>query len=254
MSKQPFLPLFFGDFSASTAEWRGEEASLYLTLLGHQWAIGSLPADPEKLCRLVRWDRKLFNQCWPVVSTKFQPLGDGRLGNSRLEDHRERAKELAKKNADAGRKGAESRWRKDGERHSDGNGSAIFQPMPDANGATHSNPSHPIPIHKEEPKRRGASAPPFEPGDVQGLDAEAWKLYVEHRSAIKKPIKPHSARVAAEELAALGSRQIVEVRRCIAGGWQGLHPEKAAGPQPKPGVRIKSLEEVEAEERARAAG
>jgi uncharacterized protein YdaU (DUF1376 family) len=146
MSKQPFLPLFFGDFSASTAEWRGEEASLYLTLLGHQWAIGSLPADPEKLCRLVRWDRKLFNQCWPTVSTKFEPVGEGRLGNSRLEDHRERAKELAKKNADAGRKGAESRWHKDGERHSP----AIVSPLTPANGVTNSNPSHPIPTHKKK--------------------------------------------------------------------------------------------------------
>jgi uncharacterized protein YdaU (DUF1376 family) len=210
VSKQPFLPLFFGDFSASTAEWRGEEASLYLTLLGHQWAIGSLPADPEKLCRLVRWDRKLFNQCWPTVSAKFQPVGDGRLGNSRLEDHRERAKELAKKNADAGRKGAESRWRKDGERHSDGIDSAIIQPMPGANGATHSNPSHPIPIHtksrkEERARKRAASSIPEDWQAGPDLDqfaterlpnvslSDLWLAFTDYHSAKGTTSKDWSA-------------------------------------------------------------
>jgi hypothetical protein len=70
-------------------------------------------------------------------------------------------------------------------------------------------------------------APPdFDPSSVPNLDPEAWALWVEHRKAIKKPIRPHSMRDSAEELAKLGSRQLAEVKRARAGGWQGIHPER----------------------------
>lgn len=152
MSKQPFLPLFFGDFLASTAEWSGEEASLYLTLLGHQWTLGTLPADPAKLARLVRWERKSFDKAWPQVSVKFEAK-DGRLVNARLEQHRAKSDELAEKNRTSGRKGAEARWRKDGERHSPAMASA-------KEGLCH--PSHPIPSHPEvlSPSPQESRSPP----------------------------------------------------------------------------------------------
>lgn len=75
-------------------------------------------------------------------------------------------------------------------------------------------------------KKKGADAPPFDPLSIPGLNLEAWKLWVEHRTAIKKPIRPHSMADAAEALAKLGARQIDEVKRARAGGWQGLHPEE----------------------------
>lgn len=168
--QQPFLPLFFGDFLASTAEWEGEEASLYLTLLGHQWSVGSLPADLGKLCRLARWDRKLFDRCWPQVSTKFVSNGD-RLTNPRLEQHRVRSAEISKKNSASGKKGAESKWHKDGERHgerhserhSDATGEALASAMKapvaarqrNNDGVTDGNPSHPIPSQPSEEAYQG---------------------------------------------------------------------------------------------------
>lgn len=149
--KQPFMPLFFGDFLASTAEWSGEERSLYLTLLGYQWSLGSLPTDPAKLCRLVGWDRKIFAECWPQVASKFEER-DGRNYNPRLELHREKSVRLAEKNRAAGKAGAEARWPKDGERHPN----ATDPPWPydgerhpSAIATLNGNPSHPIPSHGE---------------------------------------------------------------------------------------------------------
>lgn len=72
---------------------------------------------------------------------------------------------------------------------------------------------------------RDDALPPFDPSTVIGLDPEAWKLWIEHRSAIKKPIRPHALADSAEELAKLGARQLAEVKRARAGGWQGIHPE-----------------------------
>lgn len=81
---------------------------------------------------------------------------------------------------------------------------------------------------RDREEAKGASAPPpdFDPASIPGLDAVAWGLWVEHRKAIKKPIRPHSMRDAAEELAKLGDRQLAEVKRARAGGWQGIHPEE----------------------------
>lgn len=134
MTKQPFMPLFFGDFLAATGEWAGEEMALYLVLLGHEWVLGSLPNDPVKLCRLVRWDQSLFDRCWGQVSTKFVVGTEGRLINIRLELHREKASEISAKNSASGKKGAAVRWQKDGERHSGRHRGAKKTPMPRANG------------------------------------------------------------------------------------------------------------------------
>lgn len=161
--QQPFLPLFFGDFLAATSEWSGEEQALYVLLLGHSWGGGSLPAEPAKVCRVARWNRKLFDKCWPQVSEKFVER-DGRLYNERLEQHRAKSLALAGKNAEAGKRGAEKRWRDDGERHQGANGatmaSAIEPPMAqrhdETDGAPYSNPSHPIPEEEIHPQHARA--------------------------------------------------------------------------------------------------
>lgn len=111
MSKQPFMPLFFGDFLASTAEWSGEERGVYLLLLGHQWSLGSLPTDLRRLCRLVDWDPDQFDACWRMVSTKFDER-DGRLYNRRLEEHREKARAISAKNRENGLRGSKAAMRR----------------------------------------------------------------------------------------------------------------------------------------------
>ena len=108
MSKLPSMPLFFGDFLASTAAWDGEEQGLYLLLLGYQWSSGPLPRDPKRLARMVRYDAKAFAPLWEVVSTKFSDTPDG-LANPRLEEIRIRANEIANRRAEAGARGGLNR-------------------------------------------------------------------------------------------------------------------------------------------------
>ena len=152
MAKQPFLPLFFGDFLASTAEWSGEERALYLLILGHAWAANSVPADPERLRRLLGYDKGTFSSAWPQVSTKFVEH-EGRLYNERLEAHRMKSEELAEKRSKVGRKGAEKRWQSDGNSHGSGMAEAS-QTDGNSHGSDDGNchsmsmpsiPSHPIP-------------------------------------------------------------------------------------------------------------
>lgn len=109
MTKLPYLPLFFGDFLASTYTWKGEQQSLYLLLLMHQWASGPLPKTANEIADAIRYDRKRFAQLWAKVSGKFIEVEDG-LINPRLEEHRTRAGSITEKRRSAGKEGAASKW------------------------------------------------------------------------------------------------------------------------------------------------
>lgn len=201
--KQPFLPLFVGDFLGATDEWEGEEQGLYLACLLRQWAGGSLPADPVKLCRQLRWSQANFDRYWPVVSRKFAGFDDPQLGarikNIRLEEHREKTIEIGKKNSANGKKGAEKTWRKNGERHTETKASAIESDGERHKSAIqkvmapgHGNPSHPIPSHPDPSQDQASLSPQgLKPGTptprartgVNGAGDEAHELRTEIESA-----------------------------------------------------------------------
>jgi uncharacterized protein YdaU (DUF1376 family) len=179
-TKHPYMPLFFGDFLASTADWEGEEQSLYLLLLGYQWSLGSLPSDPRKLCKLVRWDADSFERYWPTVSTKFEAL-DGRLVNSRLEQHRAKAFAISEKRSASGKAGAGSRWQDDG------------KPMANATDLL----CHPIqsnPIEEEEKKDVPSGDVVRVFGHWQTVHGKARaKLDDKRKRLIRAALKIHSA-------------------------------------------------------------
>lgn len=149
MSKEPFLPLFFGDFLASTAEWEGEERSLYLLLLGYQWSLGSLPCEPRRICKLVGWDSVCFDRYWTAVSTKFVTK-DGRLLNERLEQHRARSKEVSDKRAIAGAKGGAT---------TQANAKQLLEKPQAIATNLLGHPSHPIPEKNSEVSSNSESPP-----------------------------------------------------------------------------------------------
>ena len=109
LAKQPNLPLFPGDFLASTATWDGEERGLYLVLMIYQWAAGPLPVDRKRLTRVVDYDPDTFNRLWKTVGQKFVEV-DGGLVNVRLEEHREKANRISEKNRDRAIAAASARW------------------------------------------------------------------------------------------------------------------------------------------------
>jgi len=154
MAKEPFMPLFFGDFLASTAEWEGEERALYLLLLGYQWSLGSLPEEPRRICKLVGWDWQLFERCWRAIAPKFQ-ANAGRLLNQRLEQHRSKSHEISEKRAASGAIGGKA---------SQANARRAREQMLDGDGANARNVldplSHPIPSYPKKSKRVETSSLP----------------------------------------------------------------------------------------------
>lgn len=177
MSKEAFLPLFFGDFLASTAEWEGEEQALYLLLLCHQWSLGSLPAEPRRICKLVRWDWQLFERCWATVGAKFQ-ANAGRLLNQRLEQHRAKTHQISEKRARAGKKGGETTQAiardalKQLLESGEANASNLLDPL------SHPIPSHPI---QEKSKKSDRAAAQPEPSEFVEIRREFPKRAGSHR-------------------------------------------------------------------------
>lgn len=104
MSQEHYLPLFVGDFLASTATWTGPERGLYLQLLAFQWASGPLPCDHDRLALTLHYEPKEFRKLWPAMANKFQN-GNGRLTNPRLEAVREKNTEIQTSRSEAGRRG-----------------------------------------------------------------------------------------------------------------------------------------------------
>jgi hypothetical protein len=62
-----------------------------------------------------------------------------------------------------------------------------------------------------------------------GVDALAWKTWIDYRKQIRKPLKQVSMPAAQRELAAFGSNQMAVVQQSIAHGWQGLFDLKGRG-------------------------
>ena len=95
-AKLLMMPWFPESFIAATRGWSFTERAVYRELLDAQWIQGSLPNDEKELIRLAGCSRKEWAASWPRVRSKFE-LVDGKLKNTRLEEHREKAISLHNK-------------------------------------------------------------------------------------------------------------------------------------------------------------
>jgi hypothetical protein len=76
----------------------------------------------------------------------------------------------------------------------------------------------------------------------------AWGDFVRHRTEIRKPLKPTSAKLCMEELKAMGeSRAIAALKHTTARGWQGLKEPDIAPAQPAPKSK-RPQSEIDAEQ------
>lgn len=107
--QQPFLPFFVGDFFGATLLWGGEERALYMLMLAYQWSGGGdgLPADLNRLSRVLGYPHDRFLELWPTLKKKFRVKGDV-LFNERLEIHREKTVALSEKRSSAGSEGGKA--------------------------------------------------------------------------------------------------------------------------------------------------
>lgn len=90
------MPWFPRDFIAATRAMRLVERGAYRELLDYQWEMGKLPAEHDRLARLLGVSLDEFEDLWPAIKDKFVLNGTG-LYNKRLEEHRKKALEQREK-------------------------------------------------------------------------------------------------------------------------------------------------------------
>jgi hypothetical protein len=171
-----YLPLFGRDFLAATAGWTAAERGHYITLLIVQWEQGGLPAGLDRL-ELVSPG---VSAVWEIVQPKFPECDDGLRRNRRLEEHREKCKELKDARSEAGKRGSDARWGRNGiANRSQADGKPMASGMANgmANGMAKTWPPTPTPTpNREEDNTRAPGGEPpngVEPGEADGDPAAA---------------------------------------------------------------------------------
>lgn len=154
-----YLPLFGRDFLAATAGWTAAERGHYITLLIVQWEQGALPVGLDRL-ELVSPG---VSAVWEILEPKFPAWDDGLRRNRRLEDHREKCLELKDARSEAGKRGNEVRWGRNGiangsQTASQSDRKRIASGV--ANGIAKSSPPTPTPKEEERQYARAGGEPP----------------------------------------------------------------------------------------------
>jgi uncharacterized protein YdaU (DUF1376 family) len=109
VEKSPALPFYGKQFYDDESVWLSSLAhqGLYVALLWHQWANGSVPADVALIARLVGQREADVRRLWPDVSKHFEPSSESpdRLLNPQLEKVRDDMVRLRQNRSIAGSKG-----------------------------------------------------------------------------------------------------------------------------------------------------
>jgi len=91
-----------------------EEEGAYVRLMAFCWLEGSIPSDLQLLARLCKIDPERMARLWPALEPCFEehPGDPSRLVHPRLEREREKQADHRERMSEAGKKGAERRWKK----------------------------------------------------------------------------------------------------------------------------------------------
>lgn len=238
-----FMPLFIGDYLASTSHLTAVEHGAYLLLLMHQWKNGHLPAEEELLRRIARVEKDAWSSAYAVLSPFFRIADDGRPYQARLEKEREICLSLRQSKSDHGKRAANSRW------HSQNDASAMLE---HSRGSAPAVPGDATQIqtqtqtHIKEEDKKPMTASPEGSSVAEHVTPSAPEefIYCEYprkegrRAAIKQielavvrlqrgesPLKPLSKRDAQEF--------IFKRVRAYAQSSAGMNPDKTKIPHPK---------------------
>lgn len=117
--ERPWMPFYVNDYSGDTALLSLQQHGAFCLLLIHYWTLEELPDDLPQLYRLCRcFDEEDKAAVAYVVGKYFMPV-DGVLRNKRMDEEIRKAKEIAAKRSELGKKGNAIKYSRNSERNSD---------------------------------------------------------------------------------------------------------------------------------------
>lgn len=212
MSSKPWYAWFPSDYKSKTSHLSFIHDSAYRRLLDAYYQNGGpLPANVEALYRITGAQTDEERTAVVSVSREFFTNGDGKLCHARCDVQLDKERELHAKWSEAGKSGNQKRWGGDSQaiaRRSDGD--RIPSPQPSSTPTPTSNPQ-PTP-------KKSVVLPSW-------LPLETWKLYQEHRLALRAKLTDVGVRFCLRELDKLrkkGNDPTKVIERSIQNGWRGL--------------------------------
>jgi uncharacterized protein YdaU (DUF1376 family) len=103
------MPLFIGDYLASTQHLSAEQSGGYLHLLMHEWKTGPLPLDLEVLRRISRIERDAWSNAWALLEHFFTHTEAGFV-QVRLELEKARSQDKQQATTLRAKAAADKRW------------------------------------------------------------------------------------------------------------------------------------------------
>lgn len=210
-----------GDYSKKAGRLSMLEHGAYTLLLDACYDRERFPTEEEA----IDW-------CWArteqeiaavrFVLSRFFTLEDGIYVQARIREELEAYRAKAEKNAEIARNREEKRRAEARSVHA----GARNVHEASTNGHLTKNQE---PITKNQEKKNPPISPQAkgETETIPGLDAEAWEVWIDYRTKIRKPVKPVSILAAQRKLAAYGCDQMAVVQQSIADGYQGLFELKS---------------------------
>lgn len=125
-----WMPLYVGDYLADTSRLSTEAHGAYLLILMDYWRHSAPPDDDEVLTAITKLPPARWTKLRPVLAQFFE-ISDGKWINKRVEKEKAGAAEITTERSQAGRAGAEARWKKK-RQQTDGKGDG--KPDGEANG------------------------------------------------------------------------------------------------------------------------
>lgn len=113
MTKPPAFQFYASDFRAApeVMAMSFEERGVYVWLLTVAWDEEGIPADLEKVRKLLPGiSKRKLDSIWPSLEPCWESDGNGKLVNPRMERVRATQREHSKARSEAGKRGAKARW------------------------------------------------------------------------------------------------------------------------------------------------
>ena len=82
--KDPSFLMYSKDWLEGTADLMPDEKGVYIDLLCHQHQKGTIPADTNRLARLVGLPEDKFLVIWEHLKSKFSKVNSSRMANQKL--------------------------------------------------------------------------------------------------------------------------------------------------------------------------
>jgi uncharacterized protein YdaU (DUF1376 family) len=150
--KTPAYQFYAKEWLVDTARLPLDVQGAYLRLLCHQWEEGSIPGDDGELARMLSLSAARFRKVWSKLEGFFPATTDGRA-NPKLEEVRASQIDLRGRLVAYGLKGAEARWKANGQ----------------ANGGAMAEVGHaPVPVPVSERQASSTYPPSQAPRAVTG--------------------------------------------------------------------------------------